>query len=126
MGVLIVGFFMFILYALVLSLVLAAAPYALVLEGLGPVRAIRAGIDFFRDNKFDVLILWLVVAALSIALQMIGSSLSVGDTVTYQPMSLFTGLVNLLVLVPLTNLWWTRLYMDRKGMLKNDEVKDLW
>jgi hypothetical protein len=128
MGVLIVGFFMFILYALVLSLVLAAAPYALVLEGMGPVRAIRAGIDFFRDNKFDVLILWLVVAALSIALQMISGSLSAGDTVN-NPQNLlpfFTGLVNLLVLVPLTNLWWTRLYMDRKGMLKNDEVKDPW
>lgn len=128
MGVLIVGFFMFILYALVLSLVLAAAPYALVLEGLGPVQAIRAGIDFFRDNKFDVLILWLVVAALSIALQMISGSLSAGDTVNnpLNPLPFFTGLVNLLVLVPLTNLWWTRLYMDRKGMLKNDEVKDLW
>lgn len=128
MGVLIVGFFMFILYALVLSLVLAAAPYALVLEGLGPVRAIRAGIDFFRNNKFDVLILWLVVAALSIALQMISGSLSAGDTVN-NPQNLlpfFTGLVNLLVLVPLTNLWWTRLYMDRKGMLKNDEVKNPW
>jgi hypothetical protein len=125
-GILVLGFFMFILYALVLSLMLAAAPYALVLEGLGPVRAIRAGIDFFRENKFDVLVLWLVVAALSITLQMIGSSLSMGDTVTYQPVSLFTGLVNLLVLVPLSNLWWTRLYMNRIGMLKNDGVRDLW
>ena len=79
MGMLVIGFLMFILYALILSLVLAMAPYALVLEGLGPVRAIRAGIDFFRYNKFDVLILWLVVAALSIALQMIGGSLSTGE-----------------------------------------------
>ena len=126
MGMLILGFLMFILYALILSLVLAAAPYALVLEGLGPVRAIRAGIDFFRDNKFDVLILWLVVAALSIALQMIGGSLSAGDTVNNPALPLVTGLVNLLILVPLSNLWWTRLYMNRKGMLKNDEVKDLW
>jgi hypothetical protein len=34
--------------------------------------------------------------------------------------------VNLLVLAPLSNLWWTRLYMDRKGMIKVDEVKDPW
>ena len=126
MGMLIAGLLVFLLYVLVLSLVLSMAPYALVLEGLGPVRAIRAGIDFFRNNKFDVLILWLVVAALSIALQMIGGSLSAGDTMKYQPLSLVTGLVNLLVLVPLSNLWWTRLYMHRKGMLKNDEVKDPW
>ena len=39
MGMLIAGFLLFILYALVLSLMLAAAPYALVLEELGP----RAG-----------------------------------------------------------------------------------
>ena len=123
---LMLGFLLFILYVLILSLMLATAPYALVVEGLGPVQAIRAGIDFFRYNKFDVLILWLVVAALSIALQMIGGSLSTGDTVNNQALSLVTGLVNLLVLAPLSNLWWTRLYMDRKGILKNDEVKDLW
>ncbi len=126
MGMLIAGILVFILYALVLSIIFSMAPYVLVLEDLGPVKAIRAGIDFFRYNKFDVLILWLVVAALSIALQMIGSSLSLGDTVTYQPLSLVTGLVNLLILAPLSNLWWTRLYMIRKGMLKNDEGKDLW
>ena len=126
MGMLIAGFLVFILYAVVLSLVLAAAPYALVLEGLGPVQAIRAGINFFRYNKFDVLILWLVVAALSITLQIIGSSISTGNTTIYPLMSLVTGLVNLLVLVPLSNLWWTRLYMNRKGILKNYEVKDPW
>jgi hypothetical protein len=126
MGMLITGFLIFILYVVVLSLALAEAPYALVLEGLGPVQAIRAGIGFFRYNKFDVLILWLVVAALSITLQIIGSSLSSGNANTYPLMSLITGLVNLLVLVPLSNLWWTRLYMNRKGILKNDEVKDPW
>ena len=126
MGMLITGFLIFILYVVVLSLALAEAPYALVLEGLGPVQAIRAGIGFFRYNKFDVLILWLVVAALSITLQIIGSSMSSGNATTYPLMSLITGLVNLLVLVPLSNLWWTRLYMNRKGILKNDEVKDPW
>ena len=126
LGILIAGFLVFILYAIVLSLALAAAPYALVLEGLGPLQAVRAGIDFFRYNKFDVLILWLVVAALSIALQMIGSSISTGNNTIYPLMSLVTGLANLLVLVPLSTLWWTRLYMNRKGILKNDEVKDPW
>ena len=126
LGILIAGFLMFILYAIVLSLALAVAPYALVLEGLGPLQAVRAGIDFFRDNKFDVLILWLVVAALSIALQMIGSSISTGNNALYPMTSLVIGLVNLLVLVPLSTLWWTRLYMNRKGILKNDEVKDPW
>ncbi|OPX76564.1 MAG: hypothetical protein A4E43_01312 [Methanosaeta sp. PtaB.Bin005] len=96
------------------------------LEGAGPVQAIRAGIDFFRYNKFDVLILWLVVMALSVVLQMIGSLISSGNEVAYQLLSLATSLVSLLVLAPLANLWWTRLYMVRKGMLKEEEVKDPW
>ena len=36
LGILIAGFLVFILYAIVLSLALAAAPYALVMDGLGP------------------------------------------------------------------------------------------
>ncbi len=126
LGIFVAGLLIFILYAFVLSLALAAAPYALVLDGLGPMQAVRAGIDFFRYNKFDVLILWLVVAALSITLQIIGSSISAGNNTVYPLMSLVTSLVNLLVLVPLSTLWWTRLYMNRKGILKNDEVKDPW
>jgi hypothetical protein len=126
LGVILAGFLLFILYALVLSVILALAPYALVLEGAGPVQAMKAGIDFFRYNKFDVFILWLVVAALSLVLQMIGSFISTGNEEAYQLLSLVTSLVSLLVLAPLANLWWTRLYMIRKGMLKEEEVKDPW
>jgi len=53
-------------FALILSVVLSPAPYALVLEGLGPVQAILAGVDFFKGNKFDVLILCAVTSALSL------------------------------------------------------------
>jgi len=126
LGVILAGLLLFILYALVLSVILAPAPYALVIEGTGPVQALRAGIDFFRYNKFDVLILWLVVVALSLVLQMIGSSFSVGDSLTYQPLSVITTLASLFILAPLANLWWTRLYMSRKGMLNEEEVKDPW
>jgi len=35
-------------------------------------------------------------------------------------------MITLLVLAPLSNLWWTRLYMSRKGMLKQDEKEDPW
>jgi len=36
------------------------------------------------------------------------------------------GLVNVLILAPLSAVWWTRLYMVRKGMLKGGEVLDPW
>jgi hypothetical protein len=126
MGLLAVGLLLFILYALVLSVILATMPYALVVQGQGPLQAILASINFFRYNKFDVVILWLVVAALSLGLQMIGGAFSTGGGAGSEPLSAITGIVNLLALAPLSNLWWTRLYMNRKGMLKVDEVKDPW
>lgn len=125
-GLVAVGLLLFILYALVLSVVLVTMPYALVVQDLGPMQAVLASINFFRYNKFDVVILWLVVAALSLGLQMIAGAFSTGEGAGGEPLSAITGIVNLLVLAPLSNLWWTRLYMDRKGMLKVDEVKDPW
>jgi hypothetical protein len=125
-GTLAASLLLFILYVLALSLVLVAVPYALVIEGLGPVQAILAAINFFRYNKFDVVLLWLVVAALSTGLQMIGGAFSTGDGAGGEPFSAITWILNLLVLAPLSNLWWTRLYMNRKGMLRIDEVKNPW
>ncbi|MDQ1260840.1 MAG: hypothetical protein QG575_21 [Euryarchaeota archaeon] len=126
MGLLAVGLLLFILYALVLSVILVTMPYALVVQGLGPMQAVLASTNFFRYNKFDVVILWLVVAAISLGLQMIGGAFSTGGEAGGGPLSAITGIVNLLVLAPLSNLWWTRLYMNRKGMLRVDEVKDPW
>ncbi len=90
------------------------------------MQAVLASINFFRYNKFDVLVLWLVVMAISISLQMINGLFSSENGIGNQTLSVVTGLVNILVLAPLSNLWWTRLYMDRKGILKVDEVKDIW
>jgi hypothetical protein len=113
-------------YALALTIILSTLPYALVLEGLSPVRALFASLDFFRYNKFDVAVLWLVVVALSLALQMVGGAFSTGDAGQGRPLSAITGMISLLVLAPLSNLWWTGLYMSRKGMLKLEEKEDLW
>lgn len=125
-GLAAVGLILFVLYALVISVVLAAMPYALVIEKLGPAQAVLASVEFFRYNKFDVAILWLVVVALSLGMQMIGGIFSAGEQANGSPLSALYGLINVLVLAPLSNLWWTRLYMNRKGMLKVDEVNDPW
>lgn len=125
-GMLAVSLLLLIIYALALSVILVAVPYALVLDGLGPIKAIMQAIKFFRYNKFDVVVLWLVVAALSMSLQMVGSAFSTGQGAGGEPLSAITGIVNLLILAPLSNLWWTRLYMNRMGMLRVDEVKDPW
>ncbi len=122
-GMLALGVFILIVYAIILSIILAVAPYALVIENLGPVDAIKTSIRFFSYNKFDVFVLWIVVVAISIGLQMIGSSVTVGSNTTIQPLSLLTELVDLLILTPLSTVWWTRLYMSRTGkMLYKEDV----
>jgi hypothetical protein len=121
-GLLMVGLVLFILYALALSVALAAAPFALVVENLRPVQAIRTSLRFFNYNKFDVFILWLVVMALSIGLQMLGSSLSAAGGTSFQPISAVSGMVGLLVLSPLSAVWWTRLYLSRTGRLNDQEI----
>jgi hypothetical protein len=127
LAILVGGIMLTLIYALLLSLVLAVAPYALVVDSLGPVKALKESVAFFRYNKFDVFLLWLIVLAISIGLQMIGGSYSSNvDSLSYQPLSALTGLINLLVLSPLATVWWARLYMIRNGKLSGQEVTDPW
>ena len=122
LGILLTGLILFIIYSVLISIVLAMAPYTLVVDTMGPIKAVKASLEFFRYNKSDVVIVWLVVVALSIGLQMIGSSLATAlDSMTFQPLSMLTGLVSILVLAPLATIWWTRLYMTRTDKLHEGE-----
>jgi hypothetical protein len=125
MALLLAGVLLLILYAFFVSLLFALSPYALVVDGLGPIRAIRASITFFRYNKFDVFLLWLIVLALALGLQLLGGWGSAASAKGLQPLAAAAGALNLLVISPLSALWWTRLYMSRTFKLK-DEVKSPW
>jgi hypothetical protein len=110
------GAILLIIYLLVMSLVLATVPYALVVDVLGPIGAVKAGINFFNYNKFDVFILWIIVVAISLGLQMVVSSAAAaGAEVVQGTLSILVSVVNVVVIAPLANVWWTRLYMSRTG-----------
>lgn len=106
LGTLLAAAIVFIL-CLVLMAALTPTAYVLVLKDLGPVAALKVGIGFFRENKADVLVLWIVSGALYWAVQIIGAGLIAIP-------------VQQLVLAPLTNLWWTRLYMIRNGLINGE------
>lgn len=116
-GLMALGFILLIIYVLIVSIILATAPYALVIDGLGAVDSIKAAVRFFSYNKFDVFVLWIIVIAISFGMQMIGSSVSMGHDAAALPLSVVTGLVSLLVLSPLSTVWWTRLYMSGTGKM---------
>ena len=126
LGLLAAGILLFVFYALALSVILVAVPYALVVDGHTPVQSISESIKFFRYNKFDVVVLWLLIAAFSLGLQMIGGIAPTSSGASSESLSAITSMINLLVLAPLSNLWWTRLYMSRRGILNVAETEDPW
>lgn len=122
--------FLAIAYSLLISILLAIVPYALVVSGLGPINAIKSGIVFFLSNKMDVFLIWLVVGAVSMAVQFLGVPFSGSETASAF-FSMLTGILSVLVISPLTTVWWTRLYMTRTGKIgevetfRDEEVKYL-
>ncbi len=106
------GFLLWIIYVAILSLVLAIFSYALVIENLGAIDGILEGIRFFKSHKLDVLLLWLITGAIVLALALIGqvaASLPIINVIW----PFVNILLSVLVIPPLTTLWWVRLYMAR-------------
>ena len=120
-GPLFMWIILIIIFGLLVSLLLAMVPYALVVEGLGPVGAIKAGIGFFSAHKMDVFLTWLVVQAISVAIQVLGAPFSGSETAS-GIFSMVNGVVSVLVISPLTTVWWTRLYMTRTGKISDVEA----
>jgi len=112
-GLLALGALVLILYLVVMSLILSIVPYALVVDVLGPINAIKAGIRFFNHNKFDVFVMWLIIVAISLGMQMIASSAAAAGVEIQATLSIFTSVFNVVVIAPLATVWWTWLYMSR-------------
>ncbi len=106
------GFLLWIIYIAALSLVLAIFSYALVIENLGAIDGILEGIRFFNKHRLDVFLLWLITGAIVLAFVLIGqvaASLPIINVIWPFVNILFS----VLVIPPLTTLWWVRLYMTR-------------
>ena len=112
----IVGLMVWVLYIIVLSIVLVMFRYALVAENLGPIDSISTAFEFFKKNKGDVVLLFIFLIAVSFALfivDQIMNSLSISIiNILWSFISFF---ISLIVIAPLTTIWWVRLYMVRTG-----------
>ena len=111
---LLIGFLLFLVYLLILSVVMAAFRYALVIESLGPVEGILAGIDFFKKNLFDVVLIILVTFAVAFVFAIIDQIMSLIPIINV--IWFFVSLmISFCILSPIMTLWWVRLYMTRTG-----------
>ncbi|OYT63404.1 hypothetical protein B6U67_02910 [Methanosarcinales archaeon ex4484_138] len=105
---LILGTLVWFAYMVVVSIVLMVAPYALVVDSLHPLDAVRAGFGFFTSHKLDVVMLLILTIAISILPWIIlGNIPFVGGVLNM--------LVAVIVIQPLTLVWWVRLYMAKTG-----------
>lgn len=108
----IIGLMLWVLYIIVLSIVLVVFKYALVAENLGPIESISKAFDFFKKNKGDVVQLFIFLIILSFALFIVDQIIGMIPIVNVL-WSLINFLISLIVIAPLTTIWWVRLYMVR-------------
>jgi len=108
------GFLLWMVYLLIIGAALAAFRYALVIGSLGPVDGILAGIDFFKKNWVDVIILILLTIAVSIVFAIIDMVMNFIPIISIV-WSFISLIITFGVLQPIMTVWWVRLYMTRTG-----------
>lgn len=108
------GFLLWMVYLLIIGVALAAFRYALVIGSLGPIEGILAGIDFFKKNWVDVIILILLTIAVSIVFAIIDIVMNFIPIISIV-WSFISLIITFCVLQPIMTIWWVRLYMTRTG-----------
>lgn len=106
------GFLLWMVYLMILGVALAAFRYALVIESLGPVEGILAGINFFKKNLFDVIVLLVVTIFAGIVFAIIDQIMNRVPVINI--IWIFISLIiSICILNPLMTIWWVRLYLTR-------------
>ena len=116
---LVFGFLFWGIYIAVISIILAVVVYALVVDRLDPISALETGFRFFMNNKLDVFLVWMILVALSIALSLVGSLFNSVEALAII-WTFVNFIISVVVIPPLTTIWFTRLYLDRTGNMMYD------
>jgi hypothetical protein len=98
------GLLAMIIYIVIISILLALPRYAVVIGDMGAIEGIKTGFRRFMGYKIAVFLLWLIVLAVSI----IAGSFAVIPYIG----GLISALLSVIVIEPLTVIWWSRLYLS--------------
>ncbi|MDG6244924.1 MAG: hypothetical protein QCH31_11150 [Methanolobus sp.] len=115
------GFALWIIYGIVISVILAVPYYALVVDKLGPVQAIKTSYMFFMNNKAAVLILWLLTVVVVIAINFIGMLFAPFEYLAIL-WNFISTVVSIVIIPAVFTLWWTFLYMGKTGHNVHPEI----
>ena len=106
------GFLLWILYLIILSILLAVFRFALVADNLGPLESLATGLSFFKKNKGEVFLLFVFIFVITLVFIIIDQIMGeIPIILMIWPYISF--LISLIIISPLTTIWWVRLYMSR-------------
>ncbi|MBE0516791.1 MAG: hypothetical protein IBX41_05300 [Methanophagales archaeon] len=101
------GFVVLLFYMLIVSIILALPPYAVVIDDLGAIEGVKRGFKYFMAHKLEVFLLWLILLLIAIVAGIISGTIPyIGYWVNL--------LVSVIVVQPLSALWWSRLYLSMR------------
>ncbi|HUV03058.1 MAG TPA: hypothetical protein VMW67_06430 [Desulfobacteria bacterium] len=104
-AMLVVGFLVMALYLLIISIIFAIPPYAVVISDLGAVDGVKRGFQFFMAHKVEVFLLWLVVLVIAVVASIIlGNIPYIGQWLSMA--------ISVIIIEPLSVIWWSRLYLS--------------
>lgn len=110
-----------LVYLLVISIFLSPVQYAVVISDAKAIEGIKKGFRFFMNNKLDVFILWFIILLISAVigfftwlLQFIVEFIPLVGWILSILITIAGTLISVLVIAPLSTVWWTMLYMDKK------------
>ena len=113
LALLFIGIILFVIYTLIISIIFALTRYAVVIEDLRAVEGVKTAFKRFLENKLDVFLMWLIVSiiggGISIAANFFGNLINLLSGVPVG--SLIGIIVSLIVVQPLTVVWWSGFYL---------------
>lgn len=106
------GFFLWMVYLLILGILLAVFSYALVADNLGPLESMSKSVSFFKQNKIDVILFLLAIFFISIVFVIIDAIIGsiIANNFLKESISQF---ISLIIIQPLTTILFVRFYMAK-------------
>lgn len=98
------GFLALIVSIMLIGIVFALPRYAVVIDDVGAISGIKKGFKIFMDNKLAIFLLWLIIFALTLLSMSFGVIQYIGGVIVW--------ILSLIVISPLTVIWWSRLYLS--------------
>ncbi len=99
------GLILMMIYMLIFKIMLSLVRYAIIVGDLEAIEGVKKGFEMFLDNKVDVFLLCIILGIINVAIGMISG---IGS-----PLAILGIIATLVIVRPLSTVWWTHLYMDR-------------